>query len=693
MENLENILLEMVENKFFESEKALEEELSRAVALEIVAKRATNKEVKTSIKNSTTAGRGSVVLKELMEEEYNFSVSSELNKGYAKNPYLETELPSKGSSVYKELLVYLDLQGYSTSPEDIADFIEVWDTFRKMKLAKGLVSSIGIPTSLWYLVSENISTGALKALVDMNSNDPYLGLFERDVKSGRLDKWDSAGVWGLGTVDIRNAWYTSGVGKNIHFFENIIRALLIILERYGRVDIVDVRILPEKWMGVKDIVKYLTFDHANGVGVEITTRLRMRLLSFTYPLRVSVIEQINALETVYHGGDDRGHGHASIIGTKSINWGKVNIPTYRLVKELVSKPKYQWHWYLGKNGVTIPKGLPLDQIGSPFDFNKKQLKFLIEMVNTNESSRGTIGHDEHYIIGLCNVLRLFGNDFQAIKKLIESVNIGSMLTDNTVISYIYDNKLSTEVKSLVLKDARYFEILSNYVVVREELGRQPVSYEEAKSIASAFRYDNIISVSTALEAARYALGQSLFEKVQKRQLKIVENSTIIKGQTTALPEAVEVVVGKYTARILDPLDPKGWFLGEITNCCQSLGGVGSTCAESGMQEPDKGFLVIEDGSEIIAQSWIWVSDGKLTLDSVESKGLSNTQLERVAGTIKEWCSKATLTIFVDEVFIGKTTYGVTKELRKVLQLDQNDCYNKIKNYSGYMDGKVQRRVY
>jgi hypothetical protein len=70
-------------------------------------------------------------------------------------------------------------------------------------------------------------------------------------------------------------------------------------------------------------------------------------------------------------------------------------------------------------------------------------------------------------------------------------------------------------------------------------------------------------------------------------------------------------------RRLQPKDPRGPLLGEITNCCQHLGGVASDCAEAGTMDPEASFYVLERRGVIIAQSFAWRTKNSLVFDSWE----------------------------------------------------------------------------
>jgi hypothetical protein len=76
-----------------------------------------------------------------------------------------------------------------------------------------------------------------------------------------------------------------------------------------------------------------------------------------------------------------------------------------------------------------------------------------------------------------------------------------------------------------------------------------------------------------------------------------------------------------TARFLPRSDPRGLYLGHLTDCCQYPGSAGESCAWAGVEKPLHGFFVVEDrNGNILAQSWVW-SDGNggMCFDNVERK--------------------------------------------------------------------------
>ena len=115
-------------------------------------------------------------------------------------------------------------------------------------------------------------------------------------------------------------------------------------------------------------------------------------------------------------------------------------------------------------------------------------------------------------------------------------------------------------------------------------------------------------------------------------------------------EPVGIAYGGMTARVLDLSDKKDIALavglGELTNCCQSLGKAGETAMMHGFLNPDAGFWVIEDkDGNIKAQAEIWkTNNGNLVFDNIEFANTDKEHLtdrtEHLRGVIAAWAAES-----------------------------------------------------
>ena len=160
----------------------------------------------------------------------------------------------------------------------------------------------------------------------------------------------------------------------------------------------------------------------------------------------------------------------------------------------------------------------------------------------------------------------------------------------------------------------------------------------------------------------------------------------IDGNNFGLPGA--------SFRKLGDGDLRGLVLGELTDCCQSLGKAGEACAKHGFSSENGGFYVValragEKEEEIIGQSWAWRGkQNELVLDSLETLGtrVSEGQWSRLLTAFsKELADNAK---DITALHLGKG--GNTPER---LPFDKAASPAVPKDYSGYRDSKQQLEIW
>ncbi len=134
-------------------------------------------------------------------------------------------------------------------------------------------------------------------------------------------------------------------------------------------------------------------------------------------------------------------------------------------------------------------------------------------------------------------------------------------------------------------------------------------------------------------------------------------------------------------------DIRGLFLGEATDCCQSIGNTGGPCAEHGYTSPDGGFFVVENAKgRIVAQTWAWRGEnGEMCFDSLETLG-NNVTAEQWKKILQEAAKDLTARKDHDVSALHIGTGGNTpdKALRKAFK---KSATAHPRDYSGYRDSK------
>ncbi len=78
----------------------------------------------------------------------------------------------------------------------------------------------------------------------------------------------------------------------------------------------------------------------------------------------------------------------------------------------------------------------------------------------------------------------------------------------------------------------------------------------------------------------------------------------------------------YSIKRLPKSDLRGYYLGALTNSCQSMHGHGHDFAKLGMEDEDSGFYVLEKDGRIVGQAFSWKGEDRksLVFDSIETLG-------------------------------------------------------------------------
>lgn len=163
----------------------------------------------------------------------------------------------------------------------------------------------------------------------------------------------------------------------------------------------------------------------------------------------------------------------------------------------------------------------------------------------------------------------------------------------------------------------------------------------------------------------------------------------IKGEKFGMP-------GAYFHKLSSD-DIRGPFLGEIVDCCQSIGGHGNECAQHGVLSPDSGFYVVENAKgQIIGETWAWRgTKGEMCFDSLETLGgqVSGDAWEKILKEcVKELTSRKGHDI--TGLTVGKGGATPQKVCDAFTAISRNGFLGHIqpakpKNYTGYRDSSSQ----
>jgi hypothetical protein len=227
-------------------------------------------------------------------------------------------------------------------------------------------------------------------------------------------------------------------------------------------------------------------------------------------------------------------------------------------------------------------------------------------------------------------------------------------------------------------------IATGWDKLTEEERRLPV--QQVKAVIAARVYKDAKHQDFALEAAKWGIPEEIYHKIEDKWLRSVARKE--KSRST-IPD-IELEHGGYKIYKLDDDDPRGLFLGNITNCCQHPLGVGAQSAWHGVGSPKGGFYVVEDPeNRIIAESWVWRPDNHVVFDSVESKGLGPKRNNLVV-KLYEALSKAMLQ---KEPQIKDIRIGYSRGLEVPPTWEKAEQTVSLpKGYKGYSDARTTQRI-
>ncbi len=283
---------------------------------------------------------------------------------------------------------------------------------------------------------------------------------------------------------------------------------------------------------------------------------------------------------------------------------------------------------------------------SPFHFNAalyEEILPLTELANKAEMNKGAEMH-------AFKLSTLFSNYEEANRYL---TRYGEQWHDKGSKQVVHDACLFEfpemgiwdvkKWKDLVLK---YGPDVFPYLRRASELekaieGEFPRNLKDLEILASQMSYVRS-SENFALSkmAAAHGLSQRQFNDCLDILKRERPNSLLpeifIDGDTLGHPN--------FYLTKLDEKDPRGFFLGEMTSCCQSIGSQGQDCALHGMTSAFGGFYVWKQKTDgkicandtIVAQSWAWIGhDDAIVFDSFERSRSIHERL--VQPFIEQFC--------------------------------------------------------
>lgn len=251
-------------------------------------------------------------------------------------------------------------------------------------------------------------------------------------------------------------------------------------------------------------------------------------------------------------------------------------------------------------------------------------------------------------------------------------------------------------------------------VINGNMGRDLLTPRFVAERCRFMQYDNVEAQNTALAemVGSYGYTQEQFNKMQiiYNQAKIIKDQAVIRLDNTEAE-------GEVSYRVLSKDDPLGFVIGDITNCCQHIGGIAESCLVDGYTNPNAGFLVFEAKARnangtptgekrILGQAYVWYDPHTKTVcyDNIEvprkiMAELKNGGKHHQALSVDSFLQAVTDSadaimttmnqngIKVKRVTVGEGYNDLREWLDTCFYLDAKPARHR--NYQGYTDARQQ----
>jgi hypothetical protein len=354
---------------------------------------------------------------------------------------------------------------------------------------------------------------------------------------------------------------------------------------------------------------------------------------------------------------------------RTANSGRYTIPSDDEIKEQFEKINQEYGYF------TTDKE-SFDNFVKLF----KTSKLMADFVEENNSTDNSVAYLHAY-----KMMVLFGaksdNPFKSIEKFMSThAGVVEKPIHDCLVLPIPKNapplKYLEEWQKLIGKSGRSVVPLFQQAPEIESIldAKKPVEFtiETIKEAACQIAYKNYArNPELAKLCLQYRVNEENFNKCLDIKVKTSDNLPQVTVDGT--------VVGRRGYHLVKlPIDdPRAGILGQITNCCQSIGGHSEKCVIDGMTRENNGFYVLlrtktggpksqtpprptrDDGQinyndfEIVGQGYAWLSESNnLTLDSWE-----NRTPDPDDSVIQDMLPQFSKQIFEQKPDIGRVTIG------------------------------------
>lgn len=163
---------------------------------------------------------------------------------------------------------------------------------------------------------------------------------------------------------------------------------------------------------------------------------------------------------------------------------------------------------------------------------------------------------------------------------------------------------------------------------------------------------------------------------------VLKNAVIDGTPGKMLPD-ISIKYGEWELFKLPNNDPRNLWIGNLTGCCQKIGGVGEGAVlDCWTREDCTNYAIRSSNGSIYAYFMAWVSkDGYICIDSIESRDFVPAEMiYRLVRRFVKLCKEDGV-----DVYISSTSYGVTKEVRELFSTNETISDDDVEDGWFYSD--------
>lgn len=224
----------------------------------------------------------------------------------------------------------------------------------------------------------------------------------------------------------------------------------------------------------------------------------------------------------------------------------------------------------------------------------------------------------------------------------------------------------TEWIAFVAKNPECSKFIGSFAAFEQEFHRVATGTQDLRRGIKMIAYGSVAADEESI--ARLAADLSLSQGRYKQLLQHSKNPKSHAMLPEFHLEGRHNLEG-YSLHLMAVGDPRALVIGEMTSCCQKIGGAGEASAIHSFEEPSSGVYYVENArGEMVAQAFSWISKDEKSIiyDSIESRYSDPKNVHAVQALFTDLSVRLRERGF--ETIVSSTSYGMTRQVRQSMGL-------------------------